>query len=58
MNIHKLDYRKLVKISGLDSVKFLQNVLSNDIGKINEKNLQSFYFCEDTTCEPVFFKSH
>ena len=40
MNIHKLDYRKLVKISGVDSVKFLQNILSNDIGKINETNLQ------------------
>jgi len=40
MNIYKLDYRKLVKISGVDSVKFLQNILSNDIGKINETNLQ------------------
>ncbi len=40
MNIYKLDYRKLIKISGVDSVKFLQNILSNDIGEINERSLQ------------------
>lgn len=40
MNIHKLDYRKLIKISGADSFKFLQNLLSNDIDKVNERTLQ------------------
>ena len=40
MNINKLNYRKLIKINGADSAKFLQNILSNDIYKIHEKSLQ------------------
>ena len=35
-----LEYRKLIKITGIDNVRFLQNILSNDIKDINAEKMQ------------------
>ena len=40
MEIFKLDYRKLIRISGIDTRNFLQKILSNDIKKLEVKKLQ------------------
>lgn len=40
MNKSKLEYRKLIKISKVESAKFLQSILSNNIDNIYKKKLQ------------------
>jgi folate-binding protein YgfZ len=36
---YHLDYRDIVKISGADSEKFLQNLISNDINKLEKEEI-------------------
>ena len=45
MLIH-LDSRALLKISGTDSVSFLQSQLSNDISQLNDSSIQLNAYCQ------------
>ena len=37
-NVYILEDRGILYINGLDTKEFLQNIISNDINKVNENN--------------------